>query len=157
MMTRVIALLLLLTPTSVAWTTATAAMRRTAATTSSSLQAVSRQHFLQTAVSATTGLAFGLVGGVQAPALAAETVNLPNGVSYEILKKGNGPKPNIGELVAIRFAAYAGDNKIDDIFDTPEPYYTRVGSGGLLKGVEETLPLMVVGDRWRLSIPVSRR
>ena len=48
-----------------------------------------------------------------------------------------------------------GQNKIDDIFETPEPYYTRLGSGGLLKGVETTLPLMRVGDRWSLTIPVS--
>jgi hypothetical protein len=45
--------------------------------------------------------------------------------------------------------------KIDDIFDTPEPYYTRVGSGAMLKGVEEVLPMMVLGDRWVLTIPVS--
>ena len=61
----------------------------------------------------------------------------------------------MGELVAIRFAAYNGDLKIDDIFDTPEPYYTRLGSGGLLKGVESVLPMMKLGDRWVLTIPVS--
>jgi hypothetical protein len=87
------------------------------------------------------------------PASAAEL--LPSGVTYEIVKKGDGPKPEIGELVAIRFAAYFGDRKIDDIFDTPEPYYTRLGSGGLLKGVESTLPEMRVGDRWKLIVPVS--
>jgi peptidylprolyl isomerase len=89
------------------------------------------------------------------PAFAADSdqVVLPNGVSYKILKTGNGAKPECGELVAIRFAAYNGDVKIDDIFETPEPYYTRMGSGGLLRGVEETLPLMRLGDRWVLSIP----
>ena len=87
------------------------------------------------------------------PAFADET--LPNGVTYKIQKSGTGPKPEIGELVAIRFAAYNGEIKIDDIFETPEPYYTRMGSGGLLKGVEAALPLMKVGDRWVLSIPVS--
>jgi peptidylprolyl isomerase len=71
------------------------------------------------------------------------------------VKSGDGPKPEVGELAAIRFAAYSGEIKIDDIFDTPEPYYTRLGSGGLLKGVETTLPLMRLGDRWKLSIPVS--
>ncbi len=85
--------------------------------------------------------------------MQAET--LPNGVTYEVKKKGDGPQPEIGELAAIRFAAYNGANKIDDIFETPEPYYTRIGSGGLLKGVEETLPLMRLGDRWKLTIPVS--
>ncbi|KAG7355060.1 FKBP-type peptidylprolyl isomerase [Nitzschia inconspicua] len=91
--------------------------------------------------------------GALSPAFAAET--LPSGVTYEVLKKGDGPKPEIGELVAIRFAAYFGDRKIDDIFETPEPYYTRLGSGGLLKGVESTLPEMRVGDRWKLVIPGS--
>ncbi len=85
----------------------------------------------------------------------AET--LPSGVAYEVIKSGDGPKPEPGELIAIRFAAYCGGNKIDDIFDTPEPYYTRLGSGGLLKGVESTLPLMRLGDRWKLEIPVRAR
>jgi FKBP-type peptidyl-prolyl cis-trans isomerase len=87
------------------------------------------------------------------PAFADET--LPSGVAIKVVKSGNGPQPDIGELAAIRFASFAGENKIDDIFETPEPYYTRVGSGGLIKGVEEVLPKMRVGDRWVLTVPVS--
>lgn len=118
---------------------------------SSSTAAASREDFLKSmaaiaVASATTALL------PTASALADET--LPSGVTYTVKKKGDGPKPESGELVAIRFAAYSGEIKIDDIFATPEPYYTRVGSGGLLKGVETTLPLMRVGDRWVLNIPV---
>lgn len=91
------------------------------------LDAVNRKDFLQAAIfSSAAGLAI-------LPANAGEVVTLSSGVSYEILKSGDGPKPDRGELAAIRFAAYAGKNKIDDIFDTPEPYYTRIGSGSLLK------------------------
>ncbi|GAX12950.1 peptidylprolyl isomerase [Fistulifera solaris] len=104
---------------------------------------VTRQAFWQSAAAVA-------VVAASAP-VQAET--LPNGVTYEVKKKGDGPQPEIGELAAIRFAAYNGANKIDDIFETPEPYYTRIGSGGLLKGVEETLPLMRLGDRWELTIP----
>ena len=89
------------------------------------------------------------------PAFAEGSVTLPNGVSYVVKKKGDGEQAVQGDLVALRFAAYVGQNKIDDLFDNPEPYYTRVGSGGLLKGVEETIPMMRVGDRWELTIPVS--
>jgi hypothetical protein len=92
--------------------------------------------------------------GKPTTAIAAEEVTLPNGVSYQVIKKGDGPKPNIGELAAIRFVAYCGDIQIDNILETPEPYYTRIGSGGLIAGVEQTLPLMRVGDRWKLTIPV---
>mmetsp|Transcript_10663 Transcript_10663/g.13177 ORF Transcript_10663/g.13177 Transcript_10663/m.13177 type:complete len:200 (-) Transcript_10663:90-689(-) len=93
-----------------------------------------------------------IAGGALLPNLAVAE-SLPSGVNYVIKKSGSGPVPTVGELVAIRFKATVGANVIDDIFDTPEPYYTRLGSGGLLKGVEEVLPLMRVGDRWELTIP----
>jgi FKBP-type peptidyl-prolyl cis-trans isomerase len=120
------------------------------------LHAVStRQEFFHTIA---TGLVVASTAGVVALPLQAladsGVTTLPNGVSYVVKKAGTGPKGTIGELVAIRFAAYVNGNKLDDLFDNPEPYYTRLGSGGLLKGVEETLPLMQLGDRWVLTIPV---
>ena len=84
---------------------------------------------------------------------AADVVNLPSGVSYSVTNAGSGPKPDIGELAAVRFQASFGDVVIDNIFNTSEPYYTRVGSGGLLKGIEEVIPMMRVGDRWTVTIP----
>eukprot|EP00590_Aulacoseira_subarctica_P009125 CAMPEP_0172415626 /NCGR_PEP_ID=MMETSP1064-20121228/2042_1 /TAXON_ID=202472 /ORGANISM="Aulacoseira subarctica , Strain CCAP 1002/5" /LENGTH=215 /DNA_ID=CAMNT_0013152725 /DNA_START=18 /DNA_END=665 /DNA_ORIENTATION=- len=90
------------------------------------------------------------------PAAAEDgEVVLPSGVSYKVLTAGDGPIPNIGELVGIRFRATCGDNKFDDIFDSPEPYYTRVGAGRLLKGVEEIIPKMRVGDEFLVTIPPS--
>lgn len=111
---------------------------------------ISRSKFVQGAISFGGILAF---GGF--PAFAEETVTLPSGTSYTIAKSGTGPKPSIGELAAIRFKATVAQsgNVIDDIFNTAEPYYTRVGSGGLLKGVEEVLPNMRVGDRFQITIP----
>jgi len=107
----------------------------------------SRSNFLQQSLVAATAL-------VVLPTTSHAATTLASGVSYEIKETGKGPQPDTGELVAIRFAAYYGDLKIDDIYDTPEPYYTRVGSGGLLPGVEQVLPLMRLGDRWVLTIPV---
>ena len=101
--------------------------------------------------------AFGVVAAstVFNPLAASADEVTPSGVSIKVIKSGNGPAPEIGELAAIRFASYFGEQKIDNIFDTPEPYYTRIGSGGLIKGVEEVLPKMKLGDRWVLTIPVS--
>jgi len=61
--------------------------------------------------------------------------------------------PDVGELAAIRFSSSFGEIVLDNVFDTPEPYYTRVGSGGLIKGVEEVLPKMRMGDRWVITVP----
>jgi len=135
------------TDTVVAWTTTTtkSQMMKTPAAAAAP---VSRQGFLQTTAAALLTVPF------VAPSLANAAETLPNGVSYTVVKQGNGPKPEVGELIAIRFSAYYGDVKIDDIFDTPEPYYMRVGSASLIKGVEQTIPLMNLGDRWKLTIPV---
>lgn len=119
---------------------------------SSSSAPTSRTDFLRdiAAVGFTAAAGFGLGSS---PAYADEIT--PSGVAIKVTKAGNGPAPKIGELAAIRFASFQGETKIDDIFVTAEPYYTRVGSGGLIKGVEEVLPKMRVGDRWVLTIPVS--
>ena len=91
---------------------------------STSLDAVSRKGFLQAAVIAGAALA--------APAAWADETTA-SGVVINVIKTGDGPAPGIGELAAIRFNAFNGDIKIDDIFDNPEPYYTRVGGGQMLK------------------------
>ena len=162
-MLRFVSILTIVTAAS-AWapvTTTTTTTTKATVRSTSCLHAVQQQHsrlgFFQTV--AASSLAFVTAAAVQLPSPAAAadatTTTLPNGVAYTVLKKGDGAKPDPGELVAIRFAAYNGDLKIDDIFESREPYYTRIGSGGLIPGVEQTLPLMKLGDRWRLTIPVS--
>lgn len=121
-------------------------------TTSLSATQQSRSDFIGSVASAVVGTSAASFL-VSAPQVASADETLPSGVSIKVVKSGNGPKPDKGELAAIRFASYFGEQKIDDIFGTPEPYYTRVGSGGLLKGVEEVLPMMATGDRWVLTIP----
>ena len=114
---------------------------------------ISRSKFFQGAMSIGGMLAF-----TSLPGFAEDSVSLPSGTNYTITKSGDGPKPDIGELAAIRFKASVAQtgNVIDDVFATPEPYYTRVGSGGLLKGVEEVLPNMRVGDRFQITLPVRQ-
>ncbi len=124
-----------------------------AARTQTELSAnVSRDNFLKQVSVAGAAAMFSPMA-----AFADDEIKLPSGTSYVVIKSGDGPEPKIGELAGIRFRAKVvqSGNQIDDIFDTPEPYYTRVGSGGLIKGVEEVLPRMRVGDRYVITCPVS--
>jgi len=115
---------------------------------------VSRFEFFKQA--AGLSVASALSSSIAFPAFA-DDITLPSGVVYSVTKTGDGAKPEIGELAGIRFKAVCipTGNTIDDLFDNPEPYYTRVGSGGLIKGVEEVIPKMRVGDRFFITIPVS--
>jgi len=96
---------------------------------------VSRHEFFGQLAAGLSVSATALITSFPKNALAEETVNLPSGVTYTITTSGDGPKPNVGELAGIRFKAVCvpTGNIVDDIFDKPEPYYTRVGSGGLIK------------------------
>jgi len=130
---------------------------RTATHANTALSAeFSRDGFLKQIVG--TAAALTLTSSVVLPAFAGdETVTLPSGVSYVVTTAGNGPKPTIGELAAIRFKAIVVQSGVvlDDCYDTPEAYYTRVGAGGLIKGVEEVLPLMSLGDRFLITVPTK--
>jgi len=111
-----------------------------------------RDALLKTAGLLSVGLVVGSTGGLPLLKRAgAET--LPSGLTYEVLEKGNGPVPQVGELAAIRFTGAYKDNVFDDLYKTKEPLYFRVGGNTLLKGIEEAVKVMKVGDRWKLIIP----
>lgn len=64
---------------------------------------------------------------------SAEELTTKSGavLQYTVLKsaQSGGGKPKIGDLVAIRFkgAVKASGAVFDDILESPEPYYTRLG------------------------------
>lgn len=88
-----------------------------------------------------------------APAAPAMT---KSGVGIKVLTKGTGGgKPVTGDLIAIRFkgSVTASGNVFDDIMESPEPYYFRVGSEKVLPGVEDAVKMMTTGDKWELAVP----
>ncbi|GAB5029951.1 peptidyl-prolyl cis-trans isomerase fkbp16 [Nannochloropsis oceanica] len=111
-----------------------------------------RDAFLKTAGLLSLGLVAGSTGGLPfLPRAGAES--LPSGITYEVVENGNGPVPKVGELAAIRFTGAYKGNVFDDLYKTKEPLYFRVGGNTLLKGIEEAVKVMKVGDRWKLTIP----
>ncbi|CEL93612.1 unnamed protein product [Vitrella brassicaformis CCMP3155] len=76
-----------------------------------------------------------------------------SGLAYSVLKSGEGPKVEAGDLVVIRFRGQYKNIVIDDLFRTSEPYYARAAGGKLVAGLEEALLMMRVGDRWKLKVP----
>eukprot|EP00170_Pyropia_yezoensis_P000259 contig_1672_g260 len=111
--------------------------------------AVSRRRALQLmAFAAATG------GLLAPPAQAADDMTTTaSGLKYKVVKKGTGPKPVEGDLVTIRFKGEYNGVAFDDLFKVEEPYFYRIGSGNILKGVAESVDMMSVGDIYELSIP----
>ncbi len=113
---------------------------------------MSRRDALLKAGLLSLGLVAGSTGGLSLLPRAG-AASLPSGITYEVIENGNGPVPQVGELAAIRFTGAYKDNVFDDLYKTKEPLYFRVGGNTLLKGIEEAVKVMKVGDRWKLTIP----
>jgi FKBP-type peptidyl-prolyl cis-trans isomerase len=78
-------------------------------------------------------------------------------VLYDVVTSNpSGLKPKVGELVAIRFKGSFKGNVYDNTFDTPEPYFYRAGVGLIIKGLDDAIPNMHVGERIKLTFSGDR-
>jgi FKBP-type peptidyl-prolyl cis-trans isomerase FklB len=79
-------------------------------------------------------------------------VELPNGIQYQILKEGNGPRPTINSKVKAHYKGSLLDGKeFDSSYKRNQPFTAPLTS--LIKGWQEVVPLMPEGSLWRLWIP----
>lgn len=79
-------------------------------------------------------------------------VTLPDGLQYQILKEGDGPKPTAADKVKTHYHGTLIDGTVfDSSVDRGQPISFPVG--GVIKGWTEALQLMPVGSKWRLFIP----
>lgn len=82
----------------------------------------------------------------------SDVVELPSGVQYQILKKGDGEKPSISDTVKCHYHGTLINGVVfDSSYDRGEPASFPVN--GVIKGWQEVLQLMPVGSKWRVAIP----
>lgn len=79
-------------------------------------------------------------------------VELPNGIQYEVLRKGSGAQPTPQDRVKVHYTGALIDGReFDSSKRRGEP--ATFGVGGVIEGWQEVLPLMRTGSRWLVSIP----
>lgn len=77
---------------------------------------------------------------------------LSNGIYYEVLKEGNGPKPEAGGDVTIHYEGKLIDGTVfDSSYERGKPNTFNLKR--LIKGWQVALPEMPVGSKWRIYIP----
>lgn len=81
-----------------------------------------------------------------------EVVVLPSGLQYEILASGEGVSPGPTDKVKTHYHGTLIDGTVfDSSVERNEPISFPVN--GVIKGWQEALQLMKVGDKWRLYVP----
>jgi FKBP-type peptidyl-prolyl cis-trans isomerase FklB len=82
----------------------------------------------------------------------AGVVELPSGLQYEILKKGEGPKPAASDKVRCHYHGRLIDGRVfDSSVERGEPAVFNVSQ--VIPGWTEALQRMETGAKWRLFIP----
>jgi len=81
-----------------------------------------------------------------------QVTTLPNGLQYEILKAGTGPKPVDSNMVKVDYTGTFIDGKPFDSSIGKQPYDVSM-RGGVIQGWLLILKEMPVGSKWKVYIP----
>ena len=77
-----------------------------------------------------------------------------SGLKYIVVSKGNGERAIAGKTVKVHYTGYLDNGKMfDSSIERGEPIEFPLGVGQVIKGWEEGIALMNVGDKIRLIIP----
>jgi peptidylprolyl isomerase len=84
----------------------------------------------------------------------AEPIETPSGLKYVVIAEGNGAAPQTGDQVYVHYVGTLEDGtKFDSSRDRGRPFDFTIGRGQVIKGWDEGVGMMKVGDRRQLIIP----
>ncbi len=85
---------------------------------------------------------------------SGDTVTTSSGLKYIILKKGKGKMAVIGKVAEVHYTGWLLDGrKFDSSRDRGERFEFTLGAKQVIKGWDEGVALMKIGDEFRLILP----
>jgi FKBP-type peptidyl-prolyl cis-trans isomerase len=89
-----------------------------------------------------------------APRSSPAAITTPSGLIYMITKKGTGPQLKAGDTVSLNYTGTLTNGvKFDSSYDRNQPLSFELGAGRVIKGYDEGLAKLHVGDHAILVIP----
>lgn len=78
----------------------------------------------------------------------------PSGLQVEKLKEGTGAAPKVGDRVSVHYTGWLKNGtKFDSSRDRGQPFTFTLGVGQVIKGWDQGVAGMRVGDTVKLTIP----
>ena len=83
-----------------------------------------------------------------------KVVTTPSGLKYQVLKRGSGAFATAGQTVSVHYTGWLTDGtKFDSSVDRGQPFQFTLGAGQVIKGWDEGVAGMRVGEKRKLTIP----
>lgn len=83
-----------------------------------------------------------------------ELQTTPSGLQYAIDQDGTGAQPKTGETVTVHYTGWLTDGKkFDSSRDRNAPFQFVIGRGQVIRGWDEGVALMKIGEKRTLVIP----
>ena len=90
----------------------------------------------------------------RAPRSSSAAITTPSGLTYLITKKGTGPQLKTGDTVTMNYTGTLTNGvKFDSSHDRDQPFAFKLGTGQVIKGWDEGVAKLRVGDQAILVIP----
>ena len=97
-----------------------------------------------------TGVPFGSVPRKRASPVGTT----PSGLIYVITHHGEGPQPKTGDTVRVHYTGVlTNGTKFDSSLDRGQPFAFELGAGRVIKGWDEGIAKLHVGDQATLIVP----
>ncbi len=81
-------------------------------------------------------------------------IKMESGLQYEIIKAGNGETAKKGDLVRVHYTGWLMDGtKFDSSKDRKKPFDFKLGAGMVIKGWDQGVEGMKIGETRMLIIP----
>jgi peptidylprolyl isomerase len=88
------------------------------------------------------------------PKSSSAAITTPSGLTYLITKKGTGPQLKTGDTVIMNYTGtFTNGVKFDSSHDRDQPFAFKLGTGQVIKGWDEGVAKLRVGDQAILVIP----
>lgn len=85
-----------------------------------------------------------------------KVLSTASGLNYVIVHSGNGRQAEVGKKVKVHYSGYLEDgNMFDSSVERGDPIEFVLGVGQVIKGWDEGIALMKVGDKFEFAIPPS--
>ena len=97
---------------------------------------------------------FPIISFAQTDPAPQDTIITTSGLKYIILQKGNGEQAVNGKEVSVNYIGQLTDGKeFDNSYKRGKPFKFILGKSQVIKGWDEGIALMHVGDKFKLIIP----